>query len=252
MKTLFLLLSFVSFTYGQNTVIEYQVLPNTTSEAFRGMMLSASDLETNLKLVTLSLVYNENEMKFYASIFPPIVNDDLGASLFMTDIQGIYHRKNNSDDLYVEIDKFGDEENFIIRKKWITDWKLTDEKKMICGHECFKATSTLKVDYGDNDVNALHPIVAWYCPEIKYSYGPKAYGHLPGMILEVDGDFAIYRAEKICTDTSNEKIALPTDKKIITESTMYDLMDETIKKAVNKCQSESKKAEILKKEDIRT
>ena len=33
---------------------------------------------------------------------------------------------------------------------------------------------------------------------------------------------------------------------------MYDLMDETIKKAVNKCQSESKKAEILKKEDIKT
>ena len=252
MKSLLFLLLIVSFSYGQNYIIEYKVQPNTSSKAFSELMVSKSELESNLKLVTLSLLYNENEMKFYISKTSAIVNDDIDSSLLMTDVQGVYHRKNNSDDLYVEIEKYGEEENFIIKKKFITDWKLTEEKKIICGYECLKATCILKVDYGDNNINTLYPLTAWYCPQLKYSYGPKGYGNLPGMILETDENFIIYSAVKINADKSTEKISLPTNKKIIAESKMYDLIEDTIKESVNKCQSDSKKAELSKVIDNKT
>jgi GLPGLI family protein len=247
------ILFFTTISFAQNTIIEYKVLPNKASKAFSELQqLSSSEVESKLKLVTFSLLYNEDEMKFYANDIPEIVKNDIDSFLLISDIQGIYHRKNNSNDLYIEIDEYGDEKNFIVRKKWITDWTLTNEKKLICGYECLKATCILNVDYGDDNVNKLYPLTAWYCPELKYSYGPKGYGGLVGVILEVEELFVVYRADKITINEDNEKIALPNDKKIITESKMYDLMDETINKAVNKCQSEAKQKEMLKVIDTKT
>jgi GLPGLI family protein len=250
-KILFLFLFNIIFSFGQNSIIEYKISPNTNSEAFSGLLLSISksELESNFKLVTLSLIYNQEEMKFYISKTSSIVNDDFDTSLLMTNLQGIYYRKNKSNELYIEIEENRFKENYIIKKKLITDWKLTDEKKMICGYECFKATCTLKVDYGDNDINTLYPIIVWYCPQIKTSYGPKGYGNLPGMILEVEENFVIYSATKIEFDKSNLTIALPTNKKIITESKMYDLMEEKFSSDLNKCQSDKKKEEINKAKD---
>jgi len=95
----------------------------------------------------------------------------------------------------------------------------------------------------------LYPISAWYCPQIKYSYGPKGYGDLPGLNLQVDENFVNYVAEKVHNNKIEEIISLPLNKKIITESKMYDLLEAQINRDINKCQSDKKKEEILKVKD---
>ena len=68
-------------------------------------------------------------MKFYSNKISPLKNDDTEITLLVADIQGIYYRKNNLNNLFIKIDKYYDQENFIIKKKFITDWKITGEKK---------------------------------------------------------------------------------------------------------------------------
>lgn len=61
------------------------------------------------------------------------------------------------------------------------NWELLQEKKEIKGYTCFKAVSTVETPAGE------FPLVAWYTPEIPFSYGPLDYGgKLPGLIIELE------------------------------------------------------------------
>ncbi|MEG0850463.1 MAG: GLPGLI family protein [Flavobacterium sp.] len=54
------------------------------------------------------------------------------------------------------------------------NWKLSQEKKVISGIECFKATTRFRgVDWE-----------AWYAPSVPYPYGPWKLHGLPGLIIE--------------------------------------------------------------------
>ena len=77
----------------------------------------------------------------------------------------------------------------------ISDWNLTKDFKDIDGYKCYKATNVYKVT---NSVGVFnHEVIAWYCPEIPYSYGPLGYGNLPGLILQLQVRNVIYGALKI-------------------------------------------------------
>ncbi|WKB79920.1 GLPGLI family protein [Cellulophaga lytica] len=72
------------------------------------------------------------------------------------------------------------------------DWDLTKETKKIGDFLCYKATKVKTVPKGDVTV------VAWYTPEIPFAYGPNNYaGQLPGLILELNGLMATYKAKEI-------------------------------------------------------
>lgn len=55
-------------------------------------------------------------------------------------------------------------------------WKVTGESKMIQEYMCIKATYT-----NDTSMN----VEAWFTPQIPISIGPRNYGGLPGLILEL-------------------------------------------------------------------
>lgn len=58
-------------------------------------------------------------------------------------------------------------------------WKIGRETKTIAGYQCRKATITYYRK------NTKYETVAWFTPELPFPYGPKDYGGLPGLILEV-------------------------------------------------------------------
>ncbi len=65
---------------------------------------------------------------------------------------------------------------FLISGDWSKDdWKVSGETKMILGHPCLKAKMT--------DTSGV--ITAWFAMDIKVPFGPKEYGQLPGLILEL-------------------------------------------------------------------
>jgi GLPGLI family protein len=151
-------------------------------------------------------------------------NNDFEFALTVADMRGTIYRKNNDNLFYEEVKSYGtNQKNFIAAKTKYTDWEITQEKKIILGYECFKATCVLMVDYGDNDINTLYPLTAWYCPDLKYSYGPKCFGNLPGLIMELENNLVVFKALKLNFEKNNvNSISIPKEKTIIPEAKMYD------------------------------
>lgn len=89
-----------------------------------------------------------------------------------------------------------------IKTTLIEGWQLSSDSKEIDGYLCYKATNVDRVVNGTKVFN--HPIVAWYCPELPYSYGPIGYGNLPGLILQLQVRNVVYGALKINFETKEE------------------------------------------------
>jgi GLPGLI family protein len=83
-------------------------------------------------------------------------------------------------------------ECFIIKSNF-NKWALTQEKKMIAGYLCYKATKNKKI--------------AWFTPNIPINAGPKGNSGLPGLILELEINKIIFRATKI-TLNPKEKVVI--------------------------------------------
>ncbi|UYW00796.1 GLPGLI family protein [Flavobacterium agricola] len=59
-------------------------------------------------------------------------------------------------------------------------WEISTVFKMIDNYKCYKAQGFLYDDYSLKEI----PVVAWFCPEIPFPYGPNDYAGLPGLIFE--------------------------------------------------------------------
>lgn len=78
------------------------------------------------------------------------------------------------------------------------EWEITKETKMILGYECFLAKAEI-ADGGDNNL----AVEAWFAPSLPYSFGPKAFYGLPGLILETIQNKAIkLQADRVILNTS--------------------------------------------------
>nr|WP_317633090.1 GLPGLI family protein [uncultured Flavobacterium sp.] len=65
------------------------------------------------------------------------------------------------------------------------NWELTKETKKIGNYICFKAVGvkkSVKVEALKRNFN--EDLVAWYCPELPYSFGPELFVGLPGLVFE--------------------------------------------------------------------
>jgi GLPGLI family protein len=61
-------------------------------------------------------------------------------------------------------------------------WALVNDTMTIMGYPCFKATTKYR---GRN-------YTAWYTTEIPMSYGPLKFGGLPGLIINLSEEKAIF------------------------------------------------------------
>lgn len=72
------------------------------------------------------------------------------------------------------IEEFIKDRFILITDEVKQNWKLTNEKKIISGIECFKATTTYRGMQWE----------AWYTTTIQYSFGPWKLHGLPGLIIQ--------------------------------------------------------------------
>ena len=224
MKSIILLALFYScFCFSQVKTLEYKAISVDTIMRNIPNLFKSDILKNNKDLtkVTYTLQFDENNMKFFANKPSEISDFDYDMTQIMADMVGTTYRKSNSNEVFNERDSFGNLKNFIATSKLITNWNITNEEKVINGYNCIKATTVLNIDFGDNDVNKLYPITAWFCPDIKYSYGPRGIGGLPGLILELNQNVITFYASKIDFDDKPIDISMPENKKIITTSKMY-------------------------------
>ena len=63
------------------------------------------------------------------------------------------------------------------------DWVISTETKVIDNYTCYKAEFT--ETYLTFSGVKTKIIVAWFAPSLPYTYGPRGYNGLPGLILEL-------------------------------------------------------------------
>lgn len=121
---------------------------------------------------------------------------------------------------------------FLVSKKpKKINWELVDETKTILGYECkkaiYKETREIK---GENKEFITE---AWYCPKLNYKIGPKDFGGLNGLILELTDK----RQQFYCTEilegakTSLFILEKPNKGKLIKEE---EFLEEMRKIAIQK------------------
>ena len=64
-------------------------------------------------------------------------------------------------------------------------WQITGETKKVGEYTAVRAVSSqIFYRFGEKE-NLIQDIEAWFVPEIPVSFGPKGYGGLPGLIVDI-------------------------------------------------------------------
>ena len=191
-------------------------------EGLTEIMRSGQTLSNDL---TFNLYFKENQSYFEINNSP--INYLYYVNLFMaasTDPEcSCYSDLKNQIFSCVIYNRFLDEE-FILEDKNDFQWEITNEEKEIQNLKVFKAIGKTR----DNQ-----KIEAWFTPEIPVNAGPENFMGLPGLILELQIDYAKYICKKIdFTNQYNSKILKPTEAEVISYEDYDNLrkkMDEFFK-----------------------
>ena len=138
---------------------------------------------------------------------------------------------------------------FLIKDNLVAyDWELTGETKNIGNYTCYKAVyereeEEIQINMIDGEVKEEKVIkkrttVAWYTPDVPISNGPRDYGGLPGLILEVnDGDLTIVCSEIVLNPKEVKEIKEPTKGKIVTRKKFGAITKEKTKEMMDRFRS---------------
>lgn len=215
-KILFLFfISLQCFSQDKLVVYNFKILEdeNILKNEIIGKQF-AEDIKA-ANLIKLNLEFNDTIARFKTQKI--MAGDDY-------DVEGAIIHCGCSEDKYIYNNKVyrnNSESTFKKQEYLIVDpieskWQLINESKLIDGYECYKATTEYIVK---NSLKTFyHPVVAWYCPQLPYSFGPSGYGGLPGLILELQVWNNVFGVEKIVLDHKlEEPIELPSKGEIITD-----------------------------------
>ena len=138
---------------------------------------------------------------------------------------------------------------FLIKDNLVSyDWELTGETKNIGNYTCYKAVfekeeESIEIKMIDGEVKEekgikKRTIIAWYTTDIPISNGPKNYGGLPGLILEVnDGNETIMCSELVLNPSKTIDIKEPTKGKQVSREKFSEISLEKTKAMMNRFRS---------------
>lgn len=207
----------------RNGSVEYGLIFAEDKELENSVMATYfAEAKKNAKYITFTLNFNKDEMCFFKNSILNIDGVDTTFSTVFSGVNGKTYRNRNSDIILNEQynNNLG---NIIVTNELKTNWTLTKETKLIDNYLCYKATMTIDIV---NSVGTFkRQIVAWYCPKIPVPFGPKGYGGLPGLILELQEKGAVIGAKKISLNLKEIVIAKPIQGKFLTQKELNDKIE---------------------------
>lgn len=198
---LFLLFtSFICFSQSKGRIV-YRVVSqkltydkdNDTGsrQAFVNLMNEMSKIRDS---IALYLDFEDQESIFYVDRNTNIgLSNNTGYQSVIKSFN-LYYRNNNSKVLTEKI--ISDNTYLVNSKTYDIEWDITNEKKRIGDYICFKATTNVLAHKLTKGIYKKH-IEAWFCPDISISLGPKNYGGLPGLIIELKDEKLTYYVKAI-------------------------------------------------------
>jgi GLPGLI family protein len=171
------------------------------------ILLKAEDEVANLRP---KLKFNNNSSVFYIDESMNI-EVQMAATLYCGCEPKKYSDLKNGKNLeYNSGGPFSKDAEFLIEDPIKKNWKIEGETKIIDKYTVIKATQVITVD------KKPQTVIAWFCPELPFPFGPKGYGGLPGLILELRIDKVVFGIEKIELSQNDVIIKVPTKGEKIT------------------------------------
>ena len=176
------------FTYN------ISVIENKESKMMELMESLSPNYKDKIKSIEFTLLNDSNKSSCFL-INKETIPDDDGVKLFLTMTEYTGQINQIQDSLFVEQsqDYFG--EKYTVKSTINSNWKITQETKEIMGYKCYKAIGEKVV------VNSAgtfkNDIIAWFCPQLPYQFGPMGYGKLPGLIFELQTKYALFGLKTI-------------------------------------------------------
>lgn len=159
-------------------------------------------IENSRKNLFYSLKFKESESIFLLEEFMSSDLEPLKFVIARSMVSSDFYC-NLSNDSLVRKANLGGKDYLVYSKLSKVDWELFNETKIIDGFVCYKAVAYQEI-IRDSKIMKF-PITAWYCPQIPFTFGPKGFNGLPGLILELhDLGNNSYFAEKIKLFTKEE------------------------------------------------
>ena len=155
--------------------------------------------EDKNKLDVFELYFNDS-----LSLFKPQESDLVEKMSWSTNKNSVYQNRITNKRLTIKTiwgERFLLEDTIRISK-----WKITENKRNVCGYQCRKAILNI------NDSTRLY---AWFCTELDATIGPESLGGLPGVILGLateDGG-VIYFAKTVEIIKPTLEVLLPKKSK---------------------------------------
>ena len=178
----------------------------------------------------LQLAFN-NDVSHYVNKYQPLHINRLGEHrfkmaqiLFKVDSEYYFFKKNNE---LIEVNNKLGEQFLITSSSEISDWKLSNESKLVKGFKCFKAQRSIILTSTRGEKFKRSQIV-WYTKEIPVPYGPSHFVGFPGLVLQAFDAGLEYYTHKITlnpfnsiqinTKISGQKVSKEKFAKITSES----------------------------------
>lgn len=122
-------------------------------------------------------------------------------------------------------------DEFLIYNDLGDNWIETTESKKIDEFDCYKATKI--IEFSTKKGLQKKEITAWYCPKIPYSFGPKGYCGLPGLILELTDKNVTFIVEKFSLKDNSVEISIPKNGKLISNDEYQNILKDRFEEAKN-------------------
>ena len=171
--------------------------------------------------IPFNLDFDKRESVFYV---------DTETNLGLSDKQGyesiiktfnFYYR---NEDTKKAVERIIAERTYLVESK-TSDvvWNITNEQKIIGNYTCIKATTTI-TGYTATRGVFNKTIEAWFAPSIALSLGPKNYGGLPGLIMELTDMKFTYYVNSMDLDPDFEiEVKKPTRGKTVSREEYYEM-----------------------------
>ncbi|MFV8357672.1 GLPGLI family protein [Flavobacterium sp. XS1P32] len=219
----YIIVCFLLFTisiYSQSGIITYDVRVEKQSEEvpkeFSEILKKSLDHANSQKF---ELTFNKNISRFVSIQKAGLDNDydkqaEILARLAFSTGSDFFYDKN----LETEIEQKGDG-TLIKTIKSFTKWDITSESKSISNYLCYKAI--LEITFVNRKgISGINTIIAWFAPSLPFTFGPKNFYGLPGLILELHENKTTYLVTKVVLSSKEIKIDFPKGKTISKEE--YD------------------------------
>ncbi len=225
---------FQGFSQAKGGEVVYKVIMQEDSLLKKTMRPRIRENYENAEKMLLkikpNLIFNDSTSVFGLNL-KENRSDNAEFALKLIDCdKAIYTNINTSENIFNNPERKAifKKDEFLVTKKIEDNWKLSNETKIINNFKCFKATQQVSIK---NDVGTFYrTITAWYCPELPYTFGPKGYSGLPGLIFELQDRNVVFGIESVKFFDDKVVIKFPTQGVKIN----YDEYQATLKERVLK------------------